>query len=194
MSHLANAGSLLLDVIFGLAALLFALRLLLQWVAAPFQNPICQSIYRLTNPALMPLRRLLKPWRKIDLAAGSAALITMLIKAALLLALWHLPISLTAVLILGVAELLALMFTLWFWLILIRVILSWVGSDAQHPAIPLIIRLTEPLLGPVRRALPNIGGFDLSPMLVILMLVLARILVVAPLQELALLVASGAAL
>ena len=191
MSHLANAGSLLLDVIFGLAALLLTLRLLLQWVAAPFQNPICQSVYRLTNPLLIPLRRLLKPWRKIDLAAGFAALTVMLLKAALLLALWRLPLSIAAVLLLGIAELMALLFTFWFWLVLIRVILSWVGGGSQHPAIPLIVRLSEPLLRPIRRALPNLGGFDLSPMLLILMLVLARILLVAPLQEMALAIANN---
>ena len=191
MSHLANAGSLLLDVIFGLVALLLVLRLLLQWVSAPFQNPICQSIYRLTNPVLIPLRRVLKPWRRIDVAAGFAAFIVMLLKAALLLALWRLPLSIAAVALLGIAELIGLMFTFWFWLVLIRVILSWVGSGSQHPAIPLIVRLSEPLLRPIRRALPQLGGFDLSPMLLILLLVLARILLVAPLQELALAIASN---
>ncbi len=190
MSHLANAGSLLLDVIFGLVALLLVLRLLLQWVSAPFQNQICQSIYRVTNPVLIPLRRVLKPWRRIDVAAGFAAFIVMLLKAALLLALWRLPLSIAAVVLLGIAELIGLMFTFWFWLVLIRVILSWVGSGSQHPAIPLIVRLSEPLLRPIRRALPQLGGFDLSPMLLILLLVLARILLVAPLQELALAIAN----
>ena len=132
MSHLGNAASLLLDVIFGAAALLFALRLLLQWVEASFQNPICQSVYRLTNPVLMPLRRLLKPWRRIDLAAGFAALLVMLAKAALLLALWHLPLSIAAILLLGTAELLGLMLTFWFWLVLIRVVLSWIRRSTAR--------------------------------------------------------------
>lgn len=186
MPHLANAATLLLDVAFGLAALLFALRLLLQWVAAPFHNPICQSIYRLTNPVLMPLRKVLKPWRRVDLAAAFAALLVMLVKAAILLALWQLPLAPGAILVLGVAELLGLLLTFWFWLILASVILSWVGGGAGHPAVVLLLRLTEPLLRPLRRILPALAGFDLSPMLAILLLLLARILVVAPLQELAL--------
>lgn len=193
MSHLGNAASLLLDVIFGAAALLFALRLLLQWVGASFQNPVCQSVYRLTNPVLMPLRRLLKPWRRIDLAAGVAAFAVMLVKAALLLALWRMPFSSAAIVVLGTAELLGLLLTFWFWLVLIRVILSWISGAGQHPIVPLIVRLTEPLLRPLRRVLPSLGGFDLSPMVAALLLVLARILLVAPLQEMALTIARAAA-
>ena len=186
MNHLANAASLLIDIFFGLAAVLFVLRLALQWVGAPFHNPLCQAIYRMSNPVLMPLRRVLKPWRKIDLAAALVAYLVMCGKAALMLAIWSIPLGMAAIALLGLAELLGLVITLWFWLILIVVILSWVGRGASHPAIPLLTRLTEPVLAPFRRLLPKPGGIDLSPMLVVLLLLLARILIVAPLQELAL--------
>ncbi len=186
MHHLINAASLLVDILFGLLALIFVLRLALQWVAAPFHNPICQSIYRLSNPVLMPLRRVLKPWRKIDLAAGVMAYLLMCIKASLMLAMMSLPLNAGAIIVLGLAELLGLVLMLWFWLIVVVVILSWVGRDASHPVIPLTKRLTEPLLAPIRKVIPALGGFDLSPMLVMLILILARILLVAPLQELAL--------
>lgn len=189
MPYFTDAGTLLVDMLFGLVALVFVLRVLLQWVGAQFHNPICQGIYRLTNPILMPLRRVLKPWRRIDTAGVLVVYLILAVKAALLLALWRLPVALDAVFVLALAETLGLLLTLWFWLILIRVILSWVGGGG-NPAVPLVMQLTEPLLRPVRRLLPALGGFDLSPLLVSLALLLARILMVAPLRDLAILLAS----
>lgn len=190
MPYVTTAGNLLLDVLFGLIALVFALRVLLQWVGAQFHNPICQSIYRITNPVLMPLRRVLKPWRKVDLAGSVVVYLVLAVKAVLLLALWRLSIHIDAVLVLALAETLGLLLTFYFWMILVRVILSWVGGGGRNPAVPLLMQLTEPLLRPVRRLLPAPGGFDLSPLLVTLALLLARILLVAPLRDLAILLAS----
>ncbi len=186
MPHLVNAASLLIELGFGLVAVLFLLRLLLQWVGAPFHNPICQAVYRFSNPVLMPLRKILKPHRNIDTAAALVVVVVMLIKAAVLLFVWQRPASLSSVLLLGTAELISLLLTVYFWLVLIHVILSWVGSQARHPAIDLVRRLVQPVLRPWRRLLPVVGGFDLSPMVLIVILMLARILVVAPLQEAAL--------
>ena len=190
MPYVTDAGTLLADVVFGLVALVFALRVLLQWVGAHFHNPICQGVYRLTNPVLMPLRRILKPWRRIDIAAVIVVYLIFVLKAALLLGLWRLPVKLDAMLVLAVAETLGLLLTFWFWLILIRVILSWIGGGHGNPAVPLLMQLTEPLLRPVRRWLPALGGFDLSPLLVSLLLMLARILLVAPLRDLAIVLAT----
>lgn len=192
MSHLANAATLLLDVAFGLAALLFLLRMALQGVGAPFRNPICQATYRYSNPVLMPLRKVFKPWRRIDVAAAVAAFAVMLVKAVLLLLVWRLLPNLEAVLVLAVAELSGLLLMACFWLILARVIVSWVRADVRHPAIPLLLQLSEPLLRPLRRILPALGSIDLSPMLAMLLIALARILLVAPLQELAIDLAVGA--
>lgn len=189
MPYLANAGTLLLEVGFGLLGLLFLLRLLLQWVAAPFHNPICQFVYRLSNPVLSPLRTLLKPWWRIDLAAGFALFAVMLVKAALLLMLWGKSLAPLAVLVLALAETLELVLTLYFWLLVVHVVLSWVQSRSGHPAALLVTRLVAPALRPVRRILPVLAGLDLSPMLLILAIMLARILLVAPLQELALVLA-----
>jgi len=189
MPYFTDAGTLLLDVLFGLLALVFVLRVALQWVGAHFHNPICQGVYRLTNPLLMPLRRVLKPWRRIDIAGVVVAYLVLVVKAVLLLALWRLPLKFDAVLVLALAETLGLVLTFWFWMILIRVILSWVGGGGGNPAVPLLMQLTEPLLRPVRRLLPAPGGFDLSPLLVSLVLMLARILLVTPLRDLAILLA-----
>ncbi|HTD47821.1 MAG TPA: YggT family protein [bacterium] len=65
--------------------------------------------------------------------------------------------------------------TLLTYLIIIRALLSWIPSvDYRHPLMSLLIRVTDPILLPVRRVLPPAGGFDLSPLVAILLLNLAN--------------------
>lgn len=183
MPYLANAGTILVQILLELAAWVFALRVLLQWVGANFNNPICQALYRLTNPVLMPLRRVLRPWRRIDLAGVAAVLLLQGLKVWLLLALGGITAGVGATVVLGVAETLSMLLVMYLVFILIRSILSWVGPSPRHPAIPLLIQLTEPVLRPLRRLLPAMGGFDLSPLLAMLVILLARALCVAPLLD-----------
>src|SRR5690606_27004347 len=156
-------------------------RVLLQWARTNFYNPICQFVYRATHPVLDPLRRVLRPIGRIDTAGLVGACLLQTLKIWLILALGSLMAGPLASLVLGVAELLGLLIALFFWLIIIRVILSFVGPSGHHPMVPLVAQLTEPLMRPWRRILPMPGGLDLSPMLVILLLILARVLLVAPL-------------
>lgn len=183
MNYFANAGAILVEVLFGLVILLFALRVLLQLVRANFYNPICQFVYKATNPVLMPLRRVLKPVRNFDTAGALIVFLLECLKVWLLAALGGLALGIAATLVLGFAELLSFLIGFYFVLILVRVILSWVGRDSYHPIVPLIAQLTQPLLGPLRRSLPQPGGFDLSPMVAMLGLMLARALIVAPLAD-----------
>ncbi len=192
MPYFANAGAILIHVIFGIVAWVFALRVLLQWVGANFNNPICQSLYKLTNPVLMPLRRVLKPWRRLDFAGALVTYVILCLKAWLLLVFSGITAGISATLVLGLAETVAMLLTMYFFFILIRSILSWVGPSPRHPAIPLLVQLTEPVLRPFRKILPTPGGFDLSPMLVLLILLLAHALIVAPLMDLGTLLAYGA--
>ena len=183
MSYFANAGQILIEVIFGIVVLLFVLRVLLQLVRANFYNPICQFVYKATNPILMPLRRVLKPVRNFDNAGAAIAFLLECLKVWLLFALAGRMLGPAATLVLGVAELIGMLLTLYFALILVRVILSWVGRDSYHPIVPLIAQLTQPVIAPIRRVLPELGGFDLSPMVAMVALTLARALIVAPLQD-----------
>jgi YggT family protein len=71
-----------------------------------------------------------------------------------------------------------LLFQIFYILLLLRVILSWVpGIDERHPAVQFVQRATSPVLTPIRRALPPMGGLDLSPMVAILLLILTQRLV-----------------
>lgn len=183
MSYFANAGAILIEVLFGLAVLLFVLRVLLQLVRANFYNPVCQFVYKATNPVLMPLRRVLKPVRNFDVSGALFAFLLECLKVWLLASLGGIALGLAATLVLGIAELVAFLLMLAFWLLVARVILSWIGRDSYHPMVPLVAQLTQPILRPIRRVVPDLGGFDLSPMVAMLLIMLARALVVAPMMD-----------
>ena len=106
MGYLANAGGILIEVLFGLLIGLFVLRMLLQLVRANFYNPICQFFYKATNPLLMPMRRVLKPWKSLDLAALLVALLLCAIKVWLLAALAGFGLPPLATVVLAIATLL----------------------------------------------------------------------------------------
>lgn len=190
MGHFASAGALLVEVILGLAVALFVLRALLQLARANFYNPICQFVYKASFPVLRPLRPVLRPVGRVDVPALVVAWLLECIKVWLLLLLAGTSAAVLGVLVLGLAELVAFVLMLYIWLILIGVVLSWVGGG-HHPIVPLIAQLSAPVLRPFRRILPDMGGFDLSPMLAILALMLARILLAGPLRDLGMLLARG---
>jgi YggT family protein len=178
-----NAGVFLVSTLFGLYILAVMLRFLLQTVRADFYNPLVQVLVKITNPLLVPLRRLIPGMFGLDMAA--VALLLVLQGVELMLVAFLLGGSLPpATLLIGsIAKLLGLAVTIYFWIILIQVVLSWVAPTTYNPAVAAIGSLTEPLLRPIRRALPDLGGLDLSPLLVVVGLQLLKMLVVWPLRD-----------
>lgn len=184
MRYFSEAGLILVDFLFGLLIGLFVVRVLLQVVRANFHNPICQFFYRATNPLLVPMRRWLPPIGRVDSAASLIALLLCVVQVWLLGALSGFALPLAATLVLAIGSLINVLLTLYFWLIVVRIILSFLNPDAYHPVIPLLGQLTEPVLRPLRKILPATGAFDFSPLLATLIIVLARVLIVAPINDL----------
>jgi YggT family protein len=86
----------------------------------------------------------------------------------------------------AVAQILGIVLRLYMWLIIIRALISWVQPDPRNPIVQLLLRVTEPVLGPIRRRLPSWGvGIDFSPMVVILAIYFLQGFLVASLHELA---------
>lgn len=148
------------------------LRFLLQLARADFYNPICQFVVKVTDPPLRPLRRIIPSWGSVD---GASLLLAILIQAlvyvGILSALGDLgrvsPITIFAW---SVIKVISIIVKIYFWSILAVVILSWVAPAAGHPGAQLLMQLTEPVMNPVRRVVPSIGGLDLSPIVVFLIL------------------------
>lgn len=88
-------------------------------------------------------------------------------------------------LFLAIAKLLDIVITLYIWIVIIRVILSWVNVDPYNPFVQFLIKITEPALSWIRRFVPNLGGLDISPMILILGLYLAEAFLVNTFRDLA---------
>lgn len=165
-----------INTLFGLYSAAVLLRLLLQWVRADFYNPLSQAIVMLTNPPLRPLRRVIPGWRGIDFAALLLAALIQLINV--LLVLWIAGVSANpfSVVIWTLLKLVFILVNLYFFSILLEAILSWTGQGRYNPVGRMLWQLNAPLLGPVRRVLPPLGGLDLSPLVIIILLQVVNIL------------------
>lgn len=183
MSYVANAAGLLISLICSAVVIVLLLRVAAEACRADFHNPLSQFVYRYTNPVLAPIRRLLPNWRRINLAALLLAWLVMMVKRLALFGLfgvWPHPLGLV---VLGLAELLD--FALLFYLVLIFgwSLLSMFSTDRRHPLLQLAGTLVAPLLRPLRGRLIA-GQIDFAPMVIMLGLLLARLLIAAPLIDL----------
>ncbi|MGH8495733.1 MAG: YggT family protein [Gammaproteobacteria bacterium] len=164
-----SAALFIVKTLFDLYIITFLLRFAMQWVRADFRNPLSQFIMRVTNPIVVPLRRIVPSWGGLDLATLVAGVLLELL--ATLVILWMTPGGFPSIGPLLYWVLLRLIVTtlrLYFFLILVYVILSWVSPGAYSPVTQVLASLTEPVLRPVRRIVPPIGGIDLSPLFVLI--------------------------
>ena len=172
----------LLDTVFGLLTYAFLLRFAMQWLRAPFRNPVGQALTALTDWVVKPLRRALPGFRGIDWSTLLLAWIAQLAWLAAVAALLGgrgfggtvlLTLALLAVVMLMEAALWLLIVA-----VLVQAILSWVAPDG--PLAGLLNALTYRFLAPIRRRVPPLGGtLDLSPLIVI---VLAQLALMLPVQ------------
>ena len=146
------------------------LRLLLQWVRADFYNPLSQFLVRVTNPVLVPARRIIPSIGKLDTASIVVMLLLELAQLVIVNLLVQSDYGFQFLLLFVVKKLLVTLLVTYFVLIIARVLVSWVANQSRHPLIPLIYQLTEPVLRPIGRLLPPIGGIDLSPLIALIAL------------------------
>ncbi|MGH8363730.1 MAG: YggT family protein [Gammaproteobacteria bacterium] len=170
----------IINVVLGLYTAAVLLRFLLQWVRADFYNPICQAIVKLTNPLLLPLRRVVPGWRGLDFAAVVLAIIVQLVNVILVIALVGIPLAMPWIIWWVFLKLVFVLVNLYFLTILVEAILSWMSTGPRHPMASLLWSLNAPLLRPARRLIPPIGGLDLSPLAVLILLQVINILLPLP--------------
>jgi YggT family protein len=182
--YLSTPAVFIVKVVFGLYATLVLLRFFLQLVRADFYNPLSQFIVKATKPALNPLRRVIPGFSGIDTASLVLAWLVITAEQLSILAITGLGFQLLAAALLAIPEMISLIINIFLFAILIQVIISWINPGSYNPAIGLIHSLTEPLLAPVRRWMPDMGGLDLSPMVVMVGLVVLEMLLIPPIRQL----------
>jgi YggT family protein len=182
--YLREALAFLTGTLFGLYALIVALRFLLQQVRADFYNPVSRFIVNATQPPLRLLRRIIPGSGGIDWSSLVLLFFTVALEALLLamIAGGGAP-GAAPLAVLALARMLKLFIQVFIGAVLIQVILSWVAPGAWNPVTRIVQQLAEPLLKPARRLLPPLGGIDFSPVLVLIALQLLLILVVAPIAD-----------
>jgi len=176
MAALNDIFVYLVYVFFGLYLLLMLLRFLLQLVRADFYNPISQTLVKLTNPLVIPVRKVVPGYGGIDLASLLLALVLQMLMLTLLVLLQTgallAPVPLLLASLLGIA---AYLVKIYFFALLAMIILSWVAPGGNNPALFLLYQITEPVMAPFRKILPPMGGLDLSPILVFILINIIQI-------------------
>lgn len=161
-----------------LLVIVFLLRVLLPLVRADSRNQLSQAVIRLTNPLVLPLRRILPPVGKIDTASIVALLIIQFATTATLWLLGAFPGAMTlgAFVYVALFNLLMTVIQFYTFAIVLYILLSWIAPGAYSPGAALLSSLCEPVLRPVRRVIPPIAGIDFSALFVVIGLQALRIL------------------
>ena len=176
---LIQIANLILQVLVSIIAGACLLRCYLQWLAfnlgAGQSKSIGAYILPLSNWIVLPLRRVIPSIGRFDLASCVAAYLLILCKISILLLISGATSIDISWLALALIDLLDLTLSGLVGLVFASIILSWVGAGTQIQF--LVSLLVDPLLAPIRKAMPNIGALDLSPLVLLLILQVLQIVV-----------------
>ena len=164
--------SLLLEVVAGLLAGTCLLRLYMQYQRIPMSvrsgNPLARFIFALTDWLVLPLRRVIPAVGRWDMASLVGAFLIQLAQFLILWGITGMAANLLSVVVLAGFGLVRMAISGMTVLIIIYAVLSWVQT--RSVAADFLERLAMPLLIPIRRVMPLIGGIDLSPLVLLLIL------------------------
>lgn len=187
MPYIQNASTFLIEALFNFALYIVLIRFWMQWVRADFRNDFGQFIISMTNPVIVPIRRVIPSIGVIDTATVLLAVIIALVKIYVLVLVAGGGLSsysLLKILSVAIATVLDSSIYVFLGAIFIGIIASWLNPNSYHPILTVARAISEPLLAPARKLVPSLGGIDFSPMLVILFLRVTQILLIAPLYSL----------
>lgn len=176
-SNIASAIVFIINALTSLYLLVLLLRFWMPWLRADFRNPLAQGILRFTSPVVIPVRRLVPSFGRLDTATVLVAFVIQYLTVLLLLLILGRSAGIAAIALTSIVKLVVLSINLFVYAIFIRIILSWISQGSYNPATAIIITLTEPLLRPFRRIIPSMGGFDISPIFAVILLLAATIVV-----------------
>ncbi len=176
-SNISSAIVFVVNAITSLYLLVLLLRFWMPWLRADFRNPLAQGILRFTSPLVVPVRRIVPSFGRLDTATVLVAFVIQYLTVLLLLLIMGQTAGIAAIALTALVKLIVLSINLFVYAIFIRIILSWISQGGYNPATAIIATLTEPVLRPFRRLIPPMGGFDISPIFAIILLLAATIVV-----------------
>lgn len=167
-ANIAQALAYLLNAIGAIISGILLLRLILPLFRADFRNPIAQGILKVTNPLVIPIRRVVPSIGSIDTATLLLAYAVQYIAVWLSLAVFGASAPIEVIAFRALTKLIVVALYLFIYSIFFRIIISWIAPGQYSPIAALVGTISEPILRPFRRIIPPLGGFDLSPILALL--------------------------
>ncbi|AZF07860.1 YggT family protein [Pseudomonas sp. R5-89-07] len=163
MLGINDAAVFIIQTLGSLYLLIVLMRFILQLVRANFYNPLCQFVVKATQPLLKPLRRVIPSLFGLDMSSLVLALLLQILLFVVILMLNGYQAFTVLLLPWALIGIFSLFLKIIFWSMIISVILSWVAPGSRSPGAELVYQITEPVLAPFRRLIPNLGGLDISP-------------------------------
>ncbi len=177
-----NPFIFLIDTLFSIYIAIMLLRFILQQVGADFYNPVSQFVVKATQPLVKVTRSFIPSIKKIDPATLVLVLALIIIKLLILFSIAGIQFSGPQILIKALYDLISLTFDIFIIALFIQAILSWINPDPYHPISTLLRNLTSPVLSPIQKFVPPVGGIDLSTIVALIGLMFIKRLVLSLFQ------------
>ena len=162
-NYATNPLIFIISTLFHLYAFALALRFILQWVKADFYNPVSQFIVKITSPVVNPARRLIPGYKGLDIATLIICYLVLVVSQTIVLSLQGIQVTPMIITISAIPELVSMIINVFFYGILIQAIISWINPQGHNPINNLLYSVTSPVLRPVQKFIPPLGGMDISP-------------------------------
>ena len=179
-----NPFIFLIDTLFSIYIAIMLLRFILQQVGADFYNPVSQFVVKATQPLVSIARRFIPSIKKIDTATLVLVLALIVIKLVILYSIAGVQFNGQLLLIKAFYDLLSLTFDIFIIALFVQAILSWINPDPYHPVNSLLKNMTFPILRPIKKFIPPMGGIDLSTLVGLIGLMFIKRLVLSLFQML----------
>ena len=191
-----NAVGFILGILFNLYATVVAVRFVMQVVKADYYNPLAQGIVSVTDPLLRPMRRVIPSMKQYDTASLLLCFSVLLLKLLLFnaLSLGYVPtlgqsmlasqLPVASLVLLALLDVIHQFFNVFIYALIIHAIMSWIPGAAGNPVHALVSSISEPVLRPLRKLIPPVGGIDLTVFFTIIGLFALRIFLLGSLQQL----------
>ena len=153
--------------LFSLALLLIAIRFLAQLCGVSPYNSISVGVRKVTDPIVAPINRLIPAGKRINVGALVALIFCQTAYIAVMLAVLSRfdAFNIIQALIWSVLGAAGLLINIIFYSVLAIIVVSFLAPQSNHPAVEFIWQLTEPVMSPLRKIIPPMGGLDFSPIL-----------------------------
>ncbi len=179
---MTTAEVFLVNTLFDLYLFVLVIRLILVWIRADYYNPISQFVITLTKMVINPLRKIIPNIKQFETSTFLLCILLEMLKFFLLGLLLSGYPNAAGLLLLALADLLKILLNTFFYAIMIQAIMSWVQPN-HTPMSRVLAQITSPIINPIRRVMPAIGGIDLSAIPALILLQLAMIVLTTPLTN-----------